>query len=136
VARPPEEVFAYVTDPAHFGDWQDDVVGVRGESASETGSRFTTTRRVGRRQYSMTQEIMENVPRVKWSARGVDGPVRPSVQLTLEPLDDGHGSRLTAVMDFEGHGIGRILVPLVVRRRAAQQAPRSYRHLQELLERG
>jgi uncharacterized protein YndB with AHSA1/START domain len=136
IARPPDQVFAYVTDPAHFGEWQDDVVDVRGETPSGTGSRFTTTRRVGRRKFAMTQEVVESAPPTTWSARGVDGPVRPNVKLAIEPLDEGNRSRLTAVMDFEGHGLGRLLVPLIVRRRAARQAPQSYRRLRELLERG
>jgi uncharacterized protein YndB with AHSA1/START domain len=29
VARPPDEVFAYVADPSRFPEWQDDVVPVR-----------------------------------------------------------------------------------------------------------
>ena len=28
IARPPEEVFAYLTDPARFAEWQQDVVRV------------------------------------------------------------------------------------------------------------
>jgi len=30
IARPPAEVFAYVTDPSRFPEWQRDIVGVRG----------------------------------------------------------------------------------------------------------
>ena len=26
IARPPDEVFSYVTDPSRFGEWQADVV--------------------------------------------------------------------------------------------------------------
>src|SRR5262249_17894275 len=52
IARPPDEVFAYVTDPARFPEWQDDVVRVQ-----VAGSRFTTTRRIGRAERTMTQEI-------------------------------------------------------------------------------
>jgi len=29
IDRPPEGVFSYVTDPARFTEWQDDVVSVR-----------------------------------------------------------------------------------------------------------
>jgi uncharacterized protein YndB with AHSA1/START domain len=28
IARPPEEVFAYITDPSRFHEWQHDVVRV------------------------------------------------------------------------------------------------------------
>ena len=61
VARPPAEVFSYVTDPTRFAEWQHDVVRVRmaeGSPAS-VGSRFTTTRMIGRSERTMTQEITE-----------------------------------------------------------------------------
>jgi uncharacterized protein YndB with AHSA1/START domain len=37
IARPAEEVFAYVTDPARFSEWQDDVVSVRVEAGRAPG---------------------------------------------------------------------------------------------------
>ena len=42
---------------------------------------------------------------------------------------------MTIELDFEGHGIGKPLVP-AVRRQARKAAPRSYRNLKERLERG
>ena len=48
---------------------------------------------------------------------GVDGPVRGHVKGTIEPLGEGERSRLTMSLDFESHGIGKLLVPLVVRPR-------------------
>jgi uncharacterized protein YndB with AHSA1/START domain len=137
IARPPEEVFAYATDPARFGEWQDDVVGVRVEGGGPpgVGSRFTTVRRVGGAERTMTQEITEASAPRRWAARAVDGPVRPNATVTVEPLGDGAGSRVTFSLDFEGHGIGRPLLPMI-RRQAVKQAPRSYRKLKERLEGG
>jgi uncharacterized protein YndB with AHSA1/START domain len=137
IARPPEEVFAYATDPARFGEWQDDVVGVRVEGGGppRVGSRFTTVRRVGGAERTMTQEITEHAPPRRWASAGVDGPVRPSATVTVEPLGDGAGSRVTFALDFEGHGVGRPLLPMI-RRQAAKQAPRSYRKLKQRLETG
>jgi uncharacterized protein YndB with AHSA1/START domain len=137
IARPPEEVFAYATDPARFGEWQDDVVGVRVEGGGPpgVGSRFTTVRRVGGAERTMTQEITEASAPRRWAARAVDGPVRPNATVTVEPLGDGAGSRVTFSLDFEGHGIGRPLLPMI-RRQAVKQAPRSYRKLKERLEAG
>jgi uncharacterized protein YndB with AHSA1/START domain len=137
IARPPEEVFAYATDPARFGAWQDDVVGVRvdGGGPPGVGSRFTTVRRVGGAERTMTQEITEASAPRRWAARAVDGPVRPNATVTVEPLGDGAESRVTFSLDFEGHGIGRPLLP-VVRRQAQKQAPVSYRKLKQRLEAG
>jgi uncharacterized protein YndB with AHSA1/START domain len=58
IARPPDEVFAYVTDPPRFPEWQPDIVSVHVDSdrPPSVGSRFTTTRRIGRMDRTMTQE--------------------------------------------------------------------------------
>jgi hypothetical protein len=137
IACPPAEVFGYATDPSRFGEWQDDVVSVRIQGAHPpgVGSRFTTTRRIGRVELRTTQEIIEFRPPTSWAARGVDGPLRPSASITVEPLDDGARSRVTFALDFEGKGIGR-MVPDVVRQLALKGAPTSYRNLKERLERG
>ena len=137
IARPPDDVFSYVTDPSRFAEWQDDVVSVRLEGGRPpgVGSRFTTIRRIGGAERTMTQEITEiSAPR-SWAAHGVDGPVRPNASITVEPLDDGARSRVTFALDFEGHGIGKPLLP-VVRRQALKAAPTSYRNLKQRLERG
>jgi uncharacterized protein YndB with AHSA1/START domain len=137
IARPAEEVFVYVTDPLRFSEWQDDVVSVSVEAgqAPGVGSRFTTVRRIGRGERAITQEITQSRPPTNWAAHGVDGPVRPNVDMTVEPLADNTRSRITFAMDFEGHGIGKLLVPLIVRRQAARRVPQSYQHLKEQLER-
>jgi hypothetical protein len=100
------------------------------------GSRAVVTRRVGRREQPMTAELAELNPPRSWAVRGIDGPVRGNVKGTIEPLDDGARSRVTIELDFEGHGIGRLLVPLVVRRQAQKEVPRNQRRLKQLLESG
>ena len=55
---------------------------------------------------------------------------------TIEPLSDGQRSRVTLALDFEGHGIGKILVPLVVRRQVQAEMPRNLQNLKERLEGG
>jgi uncharacterized protein YndB with AHSA1/START domain len=137
IARPPGEVFAYATDPSRFPEWQRDVVRVRieGDGPPGVGSRFTTTRRVGGSERTMTQEITECRVPSSWAAHGVDGPIRPSATVTVEPLDGGARSRVTFALDFEGHGIGRPLLP-AVRRQTQRVAPVSYRNLKERLEGG
>jgi uncharacterized protein YndB with AHSA1/START domain len=137
IARPPEEVFSYVTDPSRFAEWQYDVVSVsiEGGRPPGVGSRFTTTRRIGRAERTMTQEITEISPPRSWAAHGVAGPIRPNANITIEPLSDSTRSRVTFALDFEGHGAGLPLVA-VVRRMARKGAPISYRNLKERLESG
>jgi uncharacterized protein YndB with AHSA1/START domain len=133
IDRPAEVVFAYATDPARFSEWQTDVVKVSVEGP-EMGSRFTTVRKIGTTERSMTQEITENTPPLNWAARGVDGPIRPTATVTVEPLDDQR-CRATFSLDFDGRGMASALVPMV-RRVAAKGAPMSHQRLKELLEHG
>jgi uncharacterized protein YndB with AHSA1/START domain len=137
INRPPEEVFSYVTDPARFPEWQYDVERVRmdGDGLPGVGSRFTTTRRIGRAERTMTQEITEIDPPTSWAADGVAGPIRPSANITVEPLNHSTRSRVTFALDFRGHGIGVPLVP-IIRRIAAMGAPKSYQNLKKRLENG
>jgi uncharacterized protein YndB with AHSA1/START domain len=139
VARPPEEVFAYVTDPSHLPEWQDSVIRVerKGTGPASEGDRVGLTRRVGRsREIDMTAEVTEVHPPTSWVVRGVDGPVRGVVRGTVDSLRDGQASRVTLVLDFEGHGFGKLLVPLVVRRQAASEMPKNAQKLKQLLESG
>jgi uncharacterized protein YndB with AHSA1/START domain len=135
IARPPDEVFSYVTDPTRFPDWQHDVVSVRMEGTDPpgVGTRFTTTRRIGRGERTTTQEITKIDIPWHWAARGVDGPMRANADVTVEPLDNGARSRLTIALDFTGHGAGALLVPMI-RRMAAKGAPLSYQNLKKRLE--
>jgi uncharacterized protein YndB with AHSA1/START domain len=138
IRRRPEEVFSYVTDPSHLTEWQERVVTARQEGGGPlgVGSRMTQTRRIGRSERTMTQELTEYDPPRRFAFRGIDGPIRAVGSGTVEPLEDGGPrSRLTIELDFEGHGIGKLLVPLVVRRQARNELPRSEQKLKERLER-
>ncbi|HEY6749531.1 MAG TPA: SRPBCC family protein [Mycobacteriales bacterium] len=135
IARPPEEVFAYATDPTRFAEWQNDVIRVQVEDGQSpgVGCRFTTTRRVGGSERTMTQQITAiDAPR-SWTARGIDGPIRPHATITVEPLDGGARSHVTFALAFDGHGLGVPLLPLV-RRQSQRHAPTSYRNLKKRLE--
>jgi uncharacterized protein YndB with AHSA1/START domain len=136
IARRPEDVFAYVTDPSHITDWQESAVSVRADSPFTVGSKVVVTRRVGRGERAMTNELTELSPPNAWSIRGIDGPIRGNVKGTVEPLAAGERSRVTISLDFEGRGIGKILLPLVVRRQVEAEMPRNLQRLKERLESG
>ena len=137
VERPAEEVFAYVTDPSTMPEWQQGCVsGHMDAPTTRVGSKCTTVRRIGGREREVTTEITAYDPPRRWADRGIDGPIRALVAVTVEPLADGTRSRLTIQLDFIGRGIGKLLVPLVVRRQAAGEMPENMRRLQERLESG
>jgi uncharacterized protein YndB with AHSA1/START domain len=135
VSRPPEGVFAYVTDPSTFPEWQQGVLrGQMDESPTRVGSKCTTIRSIGGREREVHTTITEYDPPRRWADRGVDGPIRALVEVLVEPLGDGSQSRVTIDLDFSGHGIGQLLVPLLVRREAAREMPENMRRLKQRLE--
>jgi len=133
IDRPPEMVYAYVTDPTRFPEWQADVVRVRMDDRRGVGARFTTVRRIAGAERSMVQQVSEYVPARRWASVAVGGPVRPVAAVDVAPIEGGRGSRVTFTLDFEGRGFGAALVPLV-RRQAAKAAPVSYRRAKRNLE--
>jgi uncharacterized protein YndB with AHSA1/START domain len=135
IARPPEEVFAYVIDPSTMSEWQHGCVrGHMDGAPTRVGSKCTTIRRIGGREREVITEITEYDPPHRWADRGISGPIRAIVTVTVEPLADGSRSRVTIEVDFTGHGIGKLLVPLVVRRQAASEMPENMRQLKRRLE--
>ncbi|MGH9106153.1 MAG: SRPBCC family protein, partial [Acidimicrobiales bacterium] len=124
VARPAGEAFTYVIDPTTMSEWQQGVLrGQLDGAPTHVGSRCTTIRKIGGREREVVTEITEYDPPRRWADRGVSGPIRAIVAVSVEPLADGSRSRVTIDVDFTGHGIGRLLVPLVVRRQAAKEMP-------------
>lgn len=134
INRSPDEVFAYAVDPANLTSWQENVVSATHDGVLGPGARVVTVRRVGRRERTMTMEMTDHHAPHGWSMRGIDGPVRPLVTTRIEPLDDGARSRITIELDFEGHGIGKVLVPLLVRPEARKGLPRNLDRLRSNLE--
>ena len=136
VARPPEEVFAYVTDPTRFAEWQEAVVSgnMDGSEPHAVGDRCITTRRIGGTERAVTSEITHIDPPRGWGVRGVDGPIRAMVDVSVTPLNEGQRSQVTIDLAFTGHGIGKLLVPLVVRRSARKEMPANLERLKQRLE--
>jgi uncharacterized membrane protein len=137
IARPPEEVFAYLDQLERHGEWQEEIVSSKLETEGPTrvGSRATDTRRMPGGPRDITYEIVEHDPPRKTSFRGLEGPVRAVGTVTVEPLDDGSRSRMTLEFDLEGHGIGKLLAPLA-RRQARKSIPNNQLKLKERLEGG
>jgi uncharacterized protein YndB with AHSA1/START domain len=135
VKRPAEDVFAYVTDPSTMTEWQQGCVsGHMDASTTRVGSKCTTIRKIGGREREVNTEITEYDPPQRWADRGIDDPIRASVAVTVEPLADSSRSRLTIELDFTGRGLGKLLVPLIVRRLAAGEMPENMRRLRQRLE--
>jgi uncharacterized protein YndB with AHSA1/START domain len=137
IARPPEEVFSYATDPSRFGEWQVGVVsgGTEGVGPPGVGTRCTVTRKLGGAERTLTSEITELDPPRTWAIHGIDGPLRADVKVTVIPAGDSGGSRITIALDFFGRGIGKAILPIAVRQ-ARKEAPQSCQTLKTRLEGG
>lgn len=137
IGRPPHEVAAYLDDLTRHSEWQDNLVDVTVETEGPTrvGTRMKQTRRVGGGTRTFTLEVTEHDMPNRFAFKGIDGPVRPRGKITLEPLDGGQRTRYSAELDFEGHGLGLLLTPLV-RRDARRQLPQNLQHLKQKLEAG
>ncbi|GGS01727.1 hypothetical protein GCM10010269_45790 [Streptomyces humidus] len=134
----PDDVWAYVIDPSHLPEWQASAVSAEAVDPGppDVGSRVRVTRHVGSREMPMTMEYTEYDPPHAWSLQGIDGPVRGRFHGEILPIDEGRRSRVIMDLDFEGKGMGRILVPLVVRRQARKEFPVNERLLKSHLEHG
>jgi uncharacterized protein YndB with AHSA1/START domain len=141
IGRPAAEVFAYATDPARFSEWQKGVVDghmdgpADGTQSPAVGARCVTTRRIGGASRPSTAELVHIDPPKTWGVRGIDGPIRAGVEVLVEPVTDSR-SRLTISVDFTGRGIGKILVPLMVRREARKEMPANMAALKHRMEAG
>jgi uncharacterized protein YndB with AHSA1/START domain len=134
INRPAPEVFAYATDPSRFSEWQQGVVGGHMDTqAPALGARCVTTRRIGGANRQSTSELVHYDPPKTWGVRGIDGPIRAAVDLSVEPVTVSR-SRLTISVDFVGHGVGKILVPLMVRREARKEMPDNMKVLKQKIE--
>ena len=103
--------------------------------APAVGDRCLTTRRIGGANRQSTSELAHIDPPRTWGVRGIDGPIRAVVDVTVERVTDTR-SRVTIAVDFTGHGIGKVLVPLVVRREARKEMPANLAALKRRLESG
>lgn len=54
--------------------------------------------------------------------------------MNVDPLEDGRRSKVTITIEFTGHGIGKILVPLVIRPQAAKEMTTNMQGLKQRLE--
>jgi hypothetical protein len=135
IGCPAAEVFAYATDPARFREWQQGVTGGHLDQPGppQVGAKCLTTRCIGGANRIVTSELTHiDAPRT-WGVQGIDGPIRASVDVTVEPLT-GTSSRLTIAVGFDGHGIGKLLLPLMVRRQAQKEMPANVEALKRRVE--
>ena len=133
IARPPEEVFSFVTDTANYPRWQPSLVEIRPVTRGplRVGSEATEVRRFLGREVETTWRCVEHEPTTRTAIESDEGPVPFRGTFVLEP--EGAGTRFTWTVETRGAAarVGGPLVGRATRRELEENTAR----LKELLER-
>jgi carbon monoxide dehydrogenase subunit G len=131
IARPPDEVFAFIVDLDNLSRWQATVRDVRWERELHEGAEFEETRELLGRRARSRLEVTALERGREFSIRVVDGPVPLTVRHLLEAAGDG--TRLTLEAEGEAGGLMRLAAP-IAERAAARQAGQDLERLKRLIE--
>jgi carbon monoxide dehydrogenase subunit G len=133
IARPPEDVFAYLTDLSNLPAWQSGVHGAQIVDGGEprAGARIAESRHLFGRELETTLEIVEYEPPRLFAVRALDGPVPFDVRHELEPAFGGTRLTVTAEGDV---GLLPGFAGGIVARRAEKQLRKDFERLERLLE--
>lgn len=113
IARPAEDVFAFVADPRNDPKWHTDVLEAHRNDEGPVGAGTTYAVRfkpfMGQSEGTIT--VREYAPPKRVVMDGKMGSMAPTVTLTVEP--NGAGSRFTRHVQIPARGLLRILAPLM-----------------------
>ena len=133
IARTPQEVFDYVSDPTRLPDWQRSVDAAEPPAVRAVGMRGHEVRRIPGGSRTIRWEVTECDPGRRWGVRGVDGPVQARVTVSFAPTSGGAGTHVDYRIWFEGHGIGK-LFRLLAHQGARREVPSNLVLLKQRLE--
>lgn len=113
IARPVEDVFAFIADGEQCPKWRAGVLDIKRVSGDGVGARYAQGVRgpMGRRvaaDYEVT--VFEPGRRIEFQTTG--GPVRPHGRYDFEELDGG--TRLTFTLDAELGGLRKLVMGSMV----------------------
>jgi carbon monoxide dehydrogenase subunit G len=134
VARPPEEVFDYVTNPANLSRWQTSNRSIEPltDGPAGVGSRFRerTKPPLGKEFEQITEFTEFDRPR-RVQVHVVEGPYPVDGTWTFEPAGDG--TRVAFIAEGELTGLMKLLEP-VASRLLARQFAGYHRNLKQNIE--
>ena len=135
ISRPPQDVFDYIADLSRHREWQTGLekVDVQTEGPTRVGTKAVDTRHLPGGARDIPYEITDcDAPR-RLAFQVTDGPIRPVGSLTLTSLDNGTRTRVDFAMEFHGHGLGVVLLP-IANRDARKHVPDDMAALKQRLE--
>jgi carbon monoxide dehydrogenase subunit G len=131
IARPPADVFGYLTDVEKLPDWQSSAVEVRAEGELRVGTRIREIRNFLGRRAESTLEVIEYDPGRKFSLRVLSGPLPFEVRHALTP--EGGGTRLDWVAEADTSRFPKLAVRMMAGT-AERQFKGDLERLKRLLE--
>ena len=112
IARPPSEVFDFVSDIRNDPEWHTDVLEVR--SSTDTvgpGTVFNVKVKPSMGVSEGTMTVSQFEPGRLIEFQGRMGKLAPTVTNMVEP--EGTGSRVTRRVDLEPPGMMRLMTPMI-----------------------
>jgi uncharacterized protein YndB with AHSA1/START domain len=113
IARSPESVFAFLTDPARRAEWDRSVVSERllDPPPVAVGSRIRTRMRVMGRDIEFDWEVTEFAPPATMAASSVSGTMPTRLRFEMSPT--ATGCHVTAGIQAQPGGMLRLVEPIV-----------------------
>jgi uncharacterized protein YndB with AHSA1/START domain len=131
IDRPPEAVFAVLTDIGRLPEWQASAVSAEAEGPVGEGTRIRETRRLLGREYRVVHEVTAFDPPHRFDVQSVEGPLPLTVRHTLEP--SGGGTHLEVVGEAKPKGMLRLAAGGIAKT-AEGEFRRDFERLKKLLE--
>ena len=135
IARPLEDVFAFVGDVRNRPSWDESVDSEELTSPEPigVGSTVRTRLRSMGKEYVYTWEIVEHEPPNRMRVESTSGPFPTS--LVFEFAADDGGARVNASVTGRPGGLMRLFQPMIARQ-TQNNLDRGYARLKRLLETG
>ena len=137
IARPPQEVFDYVTTPANWPRWHPSSLAVRGaiDHPLAQGESVVEDFLVAGRRGTVTWTVVAREAPVRWSIDGVNAGSRGGGTVTYALQPEGAGTRFTRVLTYHMPNLlAGILDHFGVRERVAAESAEAVARLKAVLE--
>jgi uncharacterized protein YndB with AHSA1/START domain len=131
VSRPPEDVFAWLTDVERLPRWQKSLLDARADGPFQKGARIVEKRSLFGREAETELEVTALEAARRLTLKTVRGPVDLEVDHRLEP--NGTGTTLQVTAAGRPKGALRFAGPAVAAG-ARQELKRDFERLKALLE--
>ena len=135
IARPPDEVFAFVSDARNRPSWDDSVDSEELTSPEPigVGSTVRTRMRSMGRDYEIDWEIVEHEPPTRQRIESTSGPF--STTLVYELAGDGDGTSVRFSVTGRPTALLRLMQPLIART-SQRNLDQAFARLKRVLEDG